>query len=110
MMVALSPSISINRGADHTSAMPSLKYQASVQSSHSQACGYGYKISRNNSLEQLVPKQKGRVDNQQRYKARAQIAKDGMESSKTAAMNIERKKSFGIGGAGNIRESHCLKA
>lgn len=28
-----------------------------------------------------------------------------MASNETGAMNIERKKSFGIGGAGNIRES-----
>lgn len=113
-MVALSLTISISRGSDrdHVSAPPSLNYQASIHSTHSrshsysqQAPAYGYRFSRNNSLEQLVPKQSSQVvDNQERYRARNLKAKARMASTETGAMNIERKKSFGIGGAGNIRE------
>ncbi|KAH6721184.1 hypothetical protein BKA61DRAFT_152787 [Leptodontidium sp. MPI-SDFR-AT-0119] len=112
-MVALSLTISISRGSDrdHVSAPPSLNYQASIHSTHSrshsysqQAPAYGYRFSRNNSLEQLVPKQSSQVvDNQERYRARNLKAKARMASTETGAMNIERKKSFGIGGAGNIR-------
>ncbi|PVH87907.1 hypothetical protein DL98DRAFT_581138 [Cadophora sp. DSE1049] len=106
-MVALSLTISISRGSDHASAPPSLNYQASVYSSHSrshsQPPAYGYKFSRDNSLEQLVPKQRTQIENQQRQRTRSSKAKIRMASNETGAMNIERKKSFGIGGAGNIR-------
>ncbi|KAH7369753.1 hypothetical protein BKA65DRAFT_4651 [Rhexocercosporidium sp. MPI-PUGE-AT-0058] len=113
-MVALSLTISISRGSDreHVSASPSLDYQASIHSSHSrshpytqQPPVYGYTFSRHSSLEQLVPKQRSQVDSQQRYIARdlRAKAKGRMAGNETGAMNIERKKSFGIGGAGNYR-------
>ncbi len=102
-MVALSLTISISRGSSHGSPTPSLNYQASIYSSHSQSYANGYKSSQDNSLEQLVPRHRAKFHNPQRYKARAQKAKDRMASTETAAVHIERKKSFGIGGAGNIR-------
>ena len=108
-MVALSLTISISRGSDHASAAPSLNYQASVHSSHSrshsQLPAYGYRFSRDNSLEQLVPKQRTQLESQRLQRARTLRAKIRMASHETGAMNIERKKSFGIGGAGNIRQS-----
>jgi len=104
-MVSLSLTISISRGSDDVSAPPSLNYQASIYSSHSQSQPYphGYKFSRENSLEQLVPKQRVQFNSQQRHRPRARKVRGSMASSETAPMNIERKKSFGIGGAGNIR-------
>ncbi|KAK0113799.1 hypothetical protein ONS95_014049 [Cadophora gregata] len=106
-MVALSLTISLSRGSDHASASPSLNYQASVYSSHSRSHSqpppYGYKPSRDNSLEQLVPRHRKQLDFQQRQRARNLRLRIRMASNETGALNIERKKSFGIGGAGNIR-------
>jgi len=90
------------------STPPSLRYQASINSSHSQPYSHsyasGHRRSRNNSLEQLVPKRKVQFDHQQRVRAstKARMGSNGSGSG-SGPVDIEAKKSYGIGGAGNIR-------
>jgi len=96
-----SPSLENMSGAPPSLPSLSLRYQASIYSVHS---SYAY---RNSSLECLVPdKKRVRFENNERPKtARGVKPKRRMASSGngTAAVNIERKMSYGIGGAGNIR-------
>jgi len=105
-------SLSISASSSHVelmSAPPSLRYQASIYSSHSHnhpyGYGQGYRSSRNTSLEALVPKKRVRFEGKQIEVERTQKAKGRMSSngSSGGAVNIERKMSYGIGGAGNIR-------
>jgi hypothetical protein len=101
-----SPSLENMSRAPSSHPNLSLRYQASIYSVHS---SYGY---RNNSLECLVPDKK-RVrfeDNERPKTARGVKPKRRMASNGngSGAMNIERKMSYGIGGAGNIRRFPCL--
>jgi len=89
-------------GAPSSLPSLSLRYQASIYSVHSSSYAY-----RNNSLECLVPdKKRVRFENSERpntsrgVKPKIRMASNGNGSG---AMNIERKMSYGIGGAGNIR-------
>ncbi|KAL2072423.1 hypothetical protein VTL71DRAFT_11766 [Oculimacula yallundae] len=105
-MVALSLTISICRGSGQKSSTPSLEYQSSICSSHScaqQPLAYGYHLGQDNSLEELVSKQRPEVTNSHhRHRATVLNAKARM-MGETGAANVDRKKSFGRGGAGNIR-------
>ncbi|PMD67158.1 uncharacterized protein K444DRAFT_623368 [Hyaloscypha bicolor E] len=87
------------------SAPPSLRYQASIYSthSHSHPYRYGYRSNRNTSLEQLVPKKRVRFDGKAPPADRTHKSKPRMSASEDGGITIERKKSYGIGGAGNIR-------
>jgi len=105
-MVSLSISASSSH-ADPMSAPPSVRYQASIYSTHSynHPYRYGHRSSRNTSLEQLVPKKRVRFDNKSLPVEGTQKSKGRMSSngSETGGVTIERKMSYGIGGAGNIR-------
>ncbi|CZT42631.1 uncharacterized protein RSE6_02565 [Rhynchosporium secalis] len=105
-MVALSLTISICRRSGHRSSTPSLEYQASVYSSSinpHEPPAYGYHVDRDTSLDQLVTKQRPQGDDQDRCKATTSNAKLRMISKETDFGHLEKRKSFGIGGAGNIR-------
>ena len=100
-----SPSLENMSGAPSSLPSLSLRYQASIYSVHS---SYAY---RNSSLECLVPdKKRVRFESNERPKtARGAKPKRRMASNGkgSGAMNIERKMSYGIGGAGNIRRFPC---
>jgi hypothetical protein len=100
-----SPSLENMAGAPPS--LPSSRYQASIYSVHSSSYAY-----RNNSLECLVPdKKRVRFENNERPStARGVKPKGRMASNRngSGAMNIERKMSYGIGGAGNIRRFPLL--
>jgi hypothetical protein len=106
-MISLSISAS-SLHLDHMSAPPSLRYQASIYSthSHSHPYRYGYRSNRNTSLEQLVPKKRVRFDGKAPPADRTHKSKARMSASEDGGITIERKKSYGIGGAGNIRRFH----
>jgi hypothetical protein len=112
-MVSLSISASSSH-ADPMSAPPSVRYQASIYSTHSynHPYRYGHRSSRNTSLEQLVPKKRVRFDNKSLPVERTQKSKGRMSSngSETGGVTIERKMSYGIGGAGNISRSSCCNS
>jgi hypothetical protein len=94
------------------SAPSSVRYQASIYSTHSlnHPYRYGYRSSRNTSLEQLVPKKRVRFDSKPLPVDRTQKSKGRMSSNEyESGVTIERKKSYGIGGAGNIREFPSCK-
>ena len=109
-------SLSISASSSHVDLMsgpPSLRYQASLYSTHSHSYPYrhGYRSSRNTSLEQLVPKKRVRFEGKALPADRTHNSKRGMSSngSENGGVAIERKMSYGIGGAGNIRRfpSRC---
>lgn len=106
-MISLSISASSSH-LDHMSAPPSLRYQASIYSTHSHGHPYrhGYRSNRNTSLEQLVPKKRVRFDGKALPADQTHKSKARMSASEDGGMTIERKKSYGIGGAGNIRRFH----
>jgi hypothetical protein len=101
-----SPSLENMSGAPSSLPSLSLKYQASIYSVHSSSYAY-----RNNSLECLVPdKKRVRFENSERpstargVKPKRRMASNGNGNGNgSGAINIERKMSYGIGGAGNIR-------
>jgi hypothetical protein len=106
-MISLSISASSSH-LDHMSAPPSLRYQASIYSTHSHGhpYRYGYRSNRNTSLEQLVPKKRVRFDGKALPADQTHKSKARMSASEDGGITIERKKSYGIGGAGNIRRLH----
>ena len=102
-------SLPISGSSSHVDLIstPSLRYQASIYSthSHSHPYPYGYRSSRNTSLEQLVPKKRVRFESKavpadRTHKSRGKMS----DTSENGGLAIERKKSYGIGGAGNIRK------
>jgi hypothetical protein len=103
-------SLDISASSSHVDPMstpPSRRYQASIYSTHSYTHPYrhGYRSSRNTSLEQLVPKRRVRFESEALPAIRTPNSKPRMSSngSENGGVAIERKKSYGIGGAGNIR-------
>ncbi|KAN0101730.1 hypothetical protein V8E51_012240 [Hyaloscypha variabilis] len=101
-------SLPISGSSSHVDLMstPSIRYQASIYSNHSHnhPYRYGNRSSRNTSLEQLVPKKRVRFESKTVPVDRTHTSKGRMsDNSENGGLAIERKKSYGIGGAGNIR-------
>jgi hypothetical protein len=98
-MVSLSLTISITRsGTDHVSAPP---YSESLYNtrSRSDSQSYGYPIVKSNSLEHLLKPSITGVEGACLNGKKGQI----MAGTGGVPMNSEPRKSYGIGGAGNIR-------
>lgn len=91
-----------------SSAPPSIR--ASIYSTHSQGhpYRYGYRSNRNTSLEQLVPKKRVRFHSKALPAGQTHKSKGRMSESENGGIAIEQKKSYGIGGAGNIRRFPSL--
>lgn len=103
-------SLDISASSSHVDPMstpPSRRYEASIYSTHSYTHPYrhGYRSSRSTSLEQLVPKRRVRFESEALPANRTPSSKPRMSSngSENGGVTIEPKKSYGIGGAGNIR-------
>jgi len=103
-------SLDISASSSHVDPMstpPSRRYEASIYSTNSYTHPYrhGYRSSRSTSLEQLVPKRRVGFESEVLPANRTPSSKPRMSSngSENGGVTIEPKKSYGIGGAGNIR-------
>jgi len=91
----------INIATHYPSTSTSTNHRTTTQNTKYRASGYDSKEQRNTSLEALVPKRE-RQSTAREVKPRTMASNENGNGG-SAAVNIERMKSYGIGGAGNIR-------
>lgn len=97
----VSPTLLINSSTEHVSSQ-SILYQPSICSTHSRSHLFPRDI-RDSSLEHLIRPVSNAIRVESKHLGIGRGYKRRMASNGSEGAPIERKKSYGIGGAGNIR-------